>query len=154
LKHQDLACAIRAHRQTLINDQFELGFLLMSFTFSLKFQGVGANPSTNSCLRNIRRFQRGNNPGTIRVSFYNSTRFSVPTSPCKSLNCTSRCSVTAVARIQRIAELCFRLFARASGATLEARFALKCRLLPPRPIAKSFEGNKISGAGDGNRTHT
>src|SRR5258708_30043038 len=27
-----------------------------------------------------------------------------------------------------------------------------CRLLPPRPIAKSLEG-KVSGAGDGNRTH-
>ncbi len=25
--------------------------------------------------------------------------------------------------------------------------------LPPRPIAKLLEGNKVSGAGDGNRTH-
>ena len=33
-------------------------------------------------------------------------------------------AVTAAARIQRSAELCFELFARASGATLEARFAL------------------------------
>src|SRR6267143_6955641 len=33
-------------------------------------------------------------------------------------------AVTAAARIQRSAELCFRLFVRASGATLEARFAL------------------------------
>jgi hypothetical protein len=32
-------------------------------------------------------------------------------------------AVTAAARIQRSAELCFGLFARASGATLEARFA-------------------------------
>ena len=35
-----------------------------------------------------------------------------------------RDSATATVRIQRSEELCFRLFARASGATLEARFAL------------------------------
>ncbi len=42
--------------------------------------------------------------------------------------------------------------ARASGATLEARFFCS-RLLPPRQIAKLLEGNKMTGAGDGNRTH-
>jgi hypothetical protein len=48
--------------------------------------------------------------------------------------------------------LCFGLFARASGATLEARFVLQCRLLPSRSIAKLLEVNKVSGAGDENRT--
>src|SRR5215831_7586734 len=32
-------------------------------------------------------------------------------------------------------------------------FCSYCRLLPPRPIAKLLEGNKVTGAGDGNRTH-
>ncbi len=39
------------------------------------------------------------------------------------------------------------------GATQEARFSSYCRLLPPRQIAKLLEENKITGAGDGNRTH-
>ncbi len=38
------------------------------------------------------------------------------------------------------------------GATQEARFSSYCRLLPPRQIAKLLEENKITGAGDGNRT--
>ena len=42
---------------------------------------------------------------------------------------------------------------RAKGATQEARFSSYCRLLPPRQIANLFEGNKVTGAGDGNRTH-
>src|SRR6266513_1195436 len=28
-----------------------------------------------------------------------------------------------------------------------------CRLLPPRQSAKLLEGNRVTGAGDGNRTH-
>ena len=39
------------------------------------------------------------------------------------------------------------------GATQEARFSSYCRLLPPRQIAKLLKENKITGAGDGNRTH-
>ncbi len=38
------------------------------------------------------------------------------------------------------------------GATLEAHFISYCRLLPPRQSAKLLEGNKMTGAGDGNRT--
>ena len=38
------------------------------------------------------------------------------------------------------------------GATQEARFISFCRLLPPRQIAKLLGGNKMTGAGDGNRT--
>jgi hypothetical protein len=38
------------------------------------------------------------------------------------------------------------------GATIEAHFISYCRLLPPRPIAKLLQGNKMTGAGDGNRT--
>ena len=48
--------------------------------------------------------------------------------------------------------LVLQAFARASSATLEALLALYCRLLPPQPIAKLSEGNKVTGAGDGNRT--
>jgi hypothetical protein len=40
-----------------------------------------------------------------------------------------------------------------NGATQEARFSSYCRLLPPRPIAKLLQGIKMTGAGDGNRTH-
>src|SRR5215472_7071637 len=39
------------------------------------------------------------------------------------------------------------------GATQEARFSSYCRLLPPRPTATLLEGNEVTGAGDGNRTH-
>jgi hypothetical protein len=42
--------------------------------------------------------------------------------------------------------------AEPKGATQEARFSFYCRLLPPRKIAKLLEENKITGAGDGNRT--
>ena len=41
------------------------------------------------------------------------------------------------------------LFFRAVGATLGALIAAFCR----RDIAKLLEGNKVTGAGDGNRTH-
>ncbi len=45
-------------------------------------------------------------------------------------------------------------FARAIGATQEAHFISYCRLLPPRQSAKLLEGNRVTGAGDGNRTRT
>jgi len=60
---------------------------------------------------------------------------------------------TSQKRLQRLfLGIDFR-FGRAKGATHEALFVSYCRLLPPRPTAKLLEGNKVTGAGEGNRTY-
>jgi hypothetical protein len=87
-------------------------------------RGTLFSRTTMSAFGSFTRFcssdgQSGQNPMSCTAYGYlGSPR--VVVSRCKIY---SRSAVTAAARIQRSTKLCFGLFARASGATLEARFA-------------------------------